>query len=57
MASHFAGLYLTFETDQSPERITEAWPAATLARLRELKKRYDPDNVFRDNFNIDPLAE
>jgi FAD/FMN-containing dehydrogenase len=24
--------------------------------LRELKKRYDPDNVFRDNFNIDPLG-
>ena len=42
---------------QRPERIGEAWPPATLARLRELKKRYDPDNVFRDNFNIDPLGE
>jgi FAD/FMN-containing dehydrogenase len=57
LATHFRGLYLSFETDQRPERVQEAWPAATLARLRELKKRYDPANVFRDNFNIDPLGE
>jgi FAD/FMN-containing dehydrogenase len=54
LAPHFSGLYLSFETDQRPERITEAWPPAMLARLRSLKQRYDPDNVFRDNFNIDP---
>ena len=54
MAAHSTGLYLSFETDQRPERIGEAWPPATLARLRELKRRYDPDNVFRDNFNITP---
>ncbi len=57
LATHYRGLYLSFETDQSPERISEAWPAETLARLRMLKKQYDPDNVFRDNFNIDPLGE
>jgi FAD/FMN-containing dehydrogenase len=54
MAARSTGLYLSFETDQRPERIGEAWPPATLARLRELKRRYDPDNVFRDNFNITP---
>jgi alkanesulfonate monooxygenase SsuD/methylene tetrahydromethanopterin reductase-like flavin-dependent oxidoreductase (luciferase family) len=54
LAPHFTGLYLSFETDQRPERITEAWPAGTLQRLRELKRRYDPDNIFRDNFNITP---
>ena len=57
MAAHYTGLYLSFETDQRPERIGEAWPAGHLSRLRELKRRYDPDNVFRDNFNIDPLGE
>jgi alkanesulfonate monooxygenase SsuD/methylene tetrahydromethanopterin reductase-like flavin-dependent oxidoreductase (luciferase family) len=57
MATHFQGLYLSFETDQRPERIAEAWPPATLSRLRTLKKQYDPANVFRDNFNIDPLGE
>ena len=51
---HFSGLYLSFETDLDPERIKEAFPPATLARLRRLKLRYDPDNVFRDNFNIAP---
>ncbi len=52
LAEHFDGLYLSFETDLSPARIEEAFPPATLARLRELKHRYDPDNLFRDNFNI-----
>jgi len=49
---HFTGLYLSFDTDQSAERLTDAFPEATLARLRELKSRLDPQNTFRDNFNI-----
>jgi alkanesulfonate monooxygenase SsuD/methylene tetrahydromethanopterin reductase-like flavin-dependent oxidoreductase (luciferase family) len=48
----FSGLYLSFETDTRAERIAEAFPGGTLTRLRELKAKYDPDNVFRDNFNI-----
>jgi FAD/FMN-containing dehydrogenase len=27
-----------------------------MLRLRDLKSRYDPDNVFRDNFNVTPAA-
>ena len=49
---HFAGLYLSFETDLRAERITDAFPPATLERLRSLKSRYDPTNLFRDNFNV-----
>ena len=54
MGEHFDGLYLSFETDLRPERITEAFPPATLARLRALKSQLDPDTVFRDNFSVAP---
>ncbi|MGN6030146.1 MAG: FAD-binding oxidoreductase [Thermomicrobiales bacterium] len=53
---HFAGLYLNFETDVTPDRIAIAFPPRVLDRLRLLKARYDPDNVFRDNFNIAPAT-
>lgn len=51
---YFNGMYLSFETDRSIERLHDAFPPRTLARLRELKSLYDRDNVFRDNFNIAP---
>ncbi|WP_061296488.1 LLM class flavin-dependent oxidoreductase [Herbidospora cretacea] len=47
---HFDGLYLSFETGLG--KLADAFPPATLARLRDLKRHYDPANVFRDNFNI-----
>jgi hypothetical protein len=52
MDHHFEGLYLSFETDPRPARINDAFPPKTLDRLRALKARYDPTNVFRDNFNV-----
>ena len=52
LLDHFDGLYLSFETDLRPERITDAFPPATLTRLRELKQQLDPGHVFRDNFAI-----
>jgi hypothetical protein len=54
LAGHFDGLYLSFETDRSPERLAEAFPPPVLERLRGLKRQYDPTNLFRDNFNIAP---
>ncbi|MGC4192074.1 MAG: LLM class flavin-dependent oxidoreductase [Thermomicrobiales bacterium] len=54
MQAQFAGLYLNFETDVTPDRIDIAFPPRVLDRLRLLKAKYDPYNVFRDNFNIAP---
>jgi hypothetical protein len=51
---HFDGLYLSFETDPRPERLRDAFPGETLARLRRLKALYDPGNVFDQNFPIPP---
>ena len=53
---HLDGLYISFETDERPERLHDAFPGATLDRLRELKAQYDPDNVFDANFPIPPAA-
>jgi FAD/FMN-containing dehydrogenase len=57
MYQHFRGVYLSFETDTRTERLGDAFPAGTLERLRALKHRYDPGNVFRDNFNIAPARD
>ena len=35
-------------------RLDAAYPAATLARLRQVKRRYDPENLFRLNTNFTP---
>ena len=52
LAPHFSGIYLSFDTDLRPERVQDAFPPATLARLRALKAELDPANLFRDNFNV-----
>lgn len=51
---HMNGLYLSFDTDPRQDRIHDAFPEPTFSRLRELKAKYDPDNVFRQNFAITP---
>jgi FAD/FMN-containing dehydrogenase len=54
---HLDGLYISFETDERPERLRDAFPGETLERLRGLKAKYDPDNVFDQNFAIAPAPE
>jgi FAD/FMN-containing dehydrogenase len=51
---HLDGLYLSFETDDRPERLQDAFPGPVLARLRRVKAIYDPANVFDANFPVQP---
>lgn len=48
------GTYVNFLTeDEGPERI-EAALSSSYQRLAEIKKKWDPQNVFRTNRNISP---
>jgi FAD/FMN-containing dehydrogenase len=48
------GKYINFLTkDESSERFTAALGKG-IARLAEIKARWDPQNVFRTNRNIKP---
>jgi hypothetical protein len=48
--------YVNFLADDGPERVRAAYPNGTFERLAELKRRYDPGNLFRSNQNIPPAA-
>jgi FAD/FMN-containing dehydrogenase len=48
------GAYVGFLGDEGPARVHEAYPGPTWERLAEIKRRYDPANLFRLNQNIPP---
>jgi len=50
------GAYLNFLGDEGAERVRAAYPGSTWNRLAEVKRRYDPDNVFRLNQNVPPSS-
>jgi FAD/FMN-containing dehydrogenase len=49
-----SGVYVNFLENEGEERIRQAYPALTYARLAKIKRHYDPDNLFRFNQNIPP---
>jgi FAD/FMN-containing dehydrogenase len=49
-----AGVYVNFLGEEGPERVRAAYPGKTWDRLRAVKARYDPSNLFRLNQNIPP---
>ena len=51
-----SGAYSNFLASDGEAQLHAAYPPATLARLAEIKRRYDPGNVFHSNLNIPPAA-
>ena len=49
-----SGAYVNTLSDDGLNGVQRAYPPAKLARLRALKDRWDPDNVFHLNQNIPP---
>jgi FAD/FMN-containing dehydrogenase len=54
---HADGVYVNFLANEGKERVKDAYPPATYARLAAIKRAYDPDNRFRFNQNVRPADE
>src|SRR5262245_29938912 len=52
---HRAGVYVNFlDADDDTSRVREAYGDETYMRLAEIKAKYDPENLFHNNMNIQP---
>jgi FAD/FMN-containing dehydrogenase len=52
---HRAGVYVNFlDSDDDTSRVREAYGDDIYRRLAEVKAKYDPENVFHNNKNIQP---
>ncbi|MDQ4096487.1 MAG: BBE domain-containing protein, partial [Actinomycetota bacterium] len=55
LGPHRAGVYVNFlDSDDDTSRVREAYGDDTYRRLAEVKAKYDPENVFHNNKNIQP---
>ena len=50
------GAYVNFLGVEGKDGLEAAYPAATWNRLRHIKAKYDPENMFRMNQNIPPAV-
>jgi FAD/FMN-containing dehydrogenase len=48
------GAYVNFVGDEGDAGVRAAYPGRTYERLAEIKRRYDPTNLFRLNQNVQP---
>ena len=51
-----SGTYVNVIADPGEEGVVRAYHSEQLSRLADLKRKYDPDNVFHLNQNIRPAA-
>jgi hypothetical protein len=54
LGPHHTSTYVNFLMEEGEERIRQAYGATKYDRLKALKRKYDPTNVFRLNQNIRP---
>ena len=54
LAPNAVGVYSNFLEREGEDRIREAYGRQTYERLSQIKRRYDPTNLFRSNQNIRP---
>ena len=52
-----AAAYVGFLGDEGQQGVRRAYPPATLDRLGQVKRRYDPDDLFRLNENVHPATK
>lgn len=50
------GFYVNFLSQEDSDRVRSAYTPEIYHRLQALKRKYDPENMFRVNHNIDPGA-
>ena len=51
------GAYVGFLADEGDARVHQAYPGSTWEKLAAVKRRYDPTNLFRRNYNVPPATE
>jgi FAD/FMN-containing dehydrogenase len=54
LAPYHTSVYVNFLMDEGEERIRQAYGAEKYDRLKALKRKYDPNNLFHLNQNIRP---
>ena len=56
LAGRGSGAFVSFMGADDPESVAACYPPDTLARLREIKRHWDPNNLFRHNHDIAPAG-
>jgi FAD/FMN-containing dehydrogenase len=56
IAPYHSGVYVGFLGEEGEERARSAYSEETYHRLAQIKARYDPENLFHLNHNIQPAA-
>jgi FAD/FMN-containing dehydrogenase len=54
VAPYASGAYINFFSTATGEEVAACYPHSTLDRLSGIKREFDPENVFNQNFNVTP---